>query len=224
MGLRRLCLLDQQVLYALHTHRIRCHLYINLTRINFTSTAAGQHPMAANAHQRNSANHSRTSRSARPWSSTTTATAPARLYHRASTQIQAFHQTHQPAVQPTRPTAKRIHPPHQAQAVPGAMATTSPEKSHKKNNSTRSALCHNRTHNETLRASTNLHQPLLRHLAQQVSQRLSPSAKSTATTPQRQPRLRSWRRSHAITFSRRRWGLRGRGSRRRIRLTCLLRR
>lgn len=221
--MRRLCPLDQQVLYALHTHRIPFHPCTSLTRISCTPTGVDQPLKAASAHQRSSANRSRTSRSVRQCS-TTTATAHARLYHHASTQIQASHQTHPHLAQPIRPTAKHTRPPHQAQVAPGATATTYPEKSHKKSNSTRFAPFHNPIPSANLHACINLHQPLLHRREQQDSPRPSPSAKSTVTTPQRQPRLLSWRRNRAIISFRRRWELRGRGWRRRIHLTCLSRR
>lgn len=162
--MRRLCPLDLQVLYALHTRQIPCHPYTSLIRINCLPIVADQPQRGASARQRSSASRSRTLRLVLPCS-TTTAMAPARLCHRASTQTQASHQTRQQAALSTQPTARLILPQHQAQAAPGATATTSPEKCHKKRTLTRSALSHKPIPSASLHASTSLHQQPPRHLA-----------------------------------------------------------
>jgi len=185
------------------------------------STAADRPLTAASAHRRSSVDHSRTSRSARPWL-TTIATAHVHLYRLASTRIQAFRQIHRQLAQTTRPTAKHTRPRHQAQAAPGATVTIFREKSHKTSNTTRSAPYHNPTLNAKLHASTNLQQ-LVPHLhAQQVSPRLYPSAR-LKTTPQRLPRRLSWRRGHAINSFRQRWALLVLALQHHIHLICLSR-
>jgi hypothetical protein len=185
------------------------------------SIAADQPPTAASAHLRSSANRSKTSRSAHPWWMTT-AMARARLFPLASTQTQAFCQTHQQLARTRRPTVKRMRPRHQAQAAPGATAMTSLEKSHKKSNTTKSARSHSPTLNAKLHASTSLQQLVPHHRARQVSPHLCPSGKPK-TMPQRQPRQLSWRRDHVINSFRRRWALLALVLRHHIHLICLSR-
>jgi hypothetical protein len=147
--------------------------------------------------------------------------ARAHLYRRASTQTQASRQTHRQLAQPIQRTARHTRLPHQAQAAPGATAMTSRVKSSKKSSTIKSAPSHNQTLSARLHVSTNLQQLPHHHPAQQVSPRLSPSAKSIITLqdPRRQP---SWRRDRAISSSRRRWALLALDLLRRTRLICLL--
>jgi hypothetical protein len=98
------------------------------------------------------------------------------LYRRASTQTQAFRQTHRQLAQPIQRTARHTRLPHQAQAAPGATAMTSRVKSSKKSSTIKSAPSHNQTLSARLHVSTNLQQLPHHHPAQQVSPRLSPSA------------------------------------------------
>lgn len=215
------CHLDPQARYVPSIHQTQWHLYISLTRINYTSIAADQPQTAALAQRRSSANRSRTSRSARPWW-TTTATEHALLYHLASTQTQAFRPIHRQHEQRRRQTAKHTRPQHQVQAAPGATAMKSLPKSHRKSLSTVSAPSHNRIPNANSHASILHHPPPPHHLDRQISPPLFPSAK-WATTTKRQQRRLSWRRGHATSSFRLRWELHGRVLLLHIRHICLSR-
>jgi hypothetical protein len=158
------CHLGQQVLYVPNTHLIPWRMYTSLIKISCMPIAVDRPQIAAVARRRNSANPSRTSRSVHQCS-TTTATVLARLCSLASTRTQAFLQTHLQLAQSIQQTAKPTRPPHQAQAAPGATATTSLERLSKKNDTTKSAHFHSPTLSAKLHVSINLLQPLPRHPA-----------------------------------------------------------